>query len=264
VKFFLPVVLAAVSALAIRPPQQTTTAITTDTPPVPAIHQLFAAGETLDYNLTWLRISGGAARMTISGADDGTYRITSVAKSGAAVARFVKVKDEIETTVARSTFTTLRFIKRHDEKGEKKEDITTVEDGVATRRRKKVKSVRVPTPVYDPISVIYYLRTLNLSPGATHELALVSDAKLYNVHVHVRRRERIQTPAGTFDTVMVEPSMESGGVNREERLFVWYTDDERRIPVRIRTEIKVGAITATLTGITSGVDAVEPPPARGQ
>jgi hypothetical protein len=259
VKILLPVVLAAISALAVRPPQQPVADA-----PAAAIHQTFAAGETLDYNLTWLRISGGSARMTISAPEEGRYRITSVARSGSAVAKLVKVREAIETTVSRSTFSTLRFIKRHDEKGETKEDVTTVEDGVATRRRKKVKSVRVPTPVYDPISVIYYLRTLDLSPGTKHELDLVSDAKLYNVHVHVRRRERIQTPAGTFDTVMVEPSMESGGVSREERLFVWYTDDERRIPVRIRTEVKVGAITANLTAISSGVDAVEPPAVKGQ
>lgn len=256
----LPAVLAAVSLLMVRPPQETAPTV----PPPHAIHQTFATGETLDYNLAWLRISGGTARMTISAPEEGRYRITSVARSGSAVAKLVKVREAIETTVSRSTFSTLRFIKRHDEKGETKEDITTVEDGVATRRRKKVKSVRVPTPVYDPISVIYYLRTLDLSPGAKHELELVADAKLYSVHVHVRRRERIQTPAGTFQTVMVEPTMESGGVNREERLFVWYTDDERRIPVRIRTEVKVGAITATLTVVTSGVDSVEPPSVKGQ
>jgi hypothetical protein len=255
----LPALLAAVSLLMVRPPQETA-----PTPPPQAIYQTFAAGETLDYNLAWLRITGGTARMTISAPTDNTYRITSVAKSGAAFSRIVKVRDEIETTVARANFSTLRFIKRLDEKGEKQEETTTVEDGVATRRRKKVKSVRVPTPVYDPISVIYYLRTLDLSPGAKHELELVADAKLYRVHVHVRRRERLQTPAGTFETVMVEPTMEIGGVNREERLFIWYTDDERRIPVRIRTEVKVGAITATLTAITSGVDSVEPPTVKGQ
>lgn len=260
-KLLLPAVLAAVSVFAVRPPQQ---AIVPAVPPPPAVHQIFAAGETLDYNLSWLKITGGTARMTISAPTDATYRITSIAKSGAAFSRIVKVRDEIETTVSRANFSTLRFIKRLDEKGDKHEEITTVEDGLATRRRRKVKSVKVPTPVYDPISVIYYLRTLDLSPGTKHELELVADAKLYSVHVHVRRRERLQTPAGTFETVMVEPTMESGGVNREERLFVWYTDDDRRIPVRIRTEVKVGAITATLTGITSGVDGIEPLTVRGQ
>lgn len=228
------------------------------------VQQAFQNGETLDYTVTWMRISGGTARMTISAPTDSTYRLTSVARSGARFSRFVKVRDEIESTISRENFSTLKFVKRLDEKGEKKEETTTIEDGVATRKRKKIKTVRVPNPVLDPLSVMYYLRTVDLSPNAKHELTLVADAKLYNVHVHVRRREKIQTPAGTFDTVMVEPTMESGGVEREERLFIWYTDDERRLPVRIRTEVKIGAITATLTKVTSGVESVDPPSIKGQ
>lgn len=228
------------------------------------VQQSFQNGETLDYTVTWMRISGGTARMTISAPNEGQYRLTSVAKSGAAFSRFVKVRDEIESTVSRENFSTLRFVKRLDEKGESKVETTTVEDGVATRKRKKIKSVRVPNPVYDPLSVMYHLRTLDLTVGARHELTLVADAKLYNVHVHVRRKEKIQTPAGTFDTVMVEPTMESGGVEREERLFIWYTDDDRRLPVRIRTEVKIGAITATLTKVTSGVETIDPPQIKGQ
>lgn len=238
-------------------------AVTQFVAPAP-VQQAFQKGETLDYTVTWMKISGGTARMTISAPNDGQYRLTSVAKSGAAFSRFVKVRDEIESTVSRDNFSTLRYEKRLDEKGEKKEETTTVEDGVASRKRKKIKSVRVPNPVYDPLSVMYFIRTLDLAPGAKHELTLVADAKLYNVHVHVRRRERIQTPAGTFDTVLVEPTMESGGVEREERLFIWYSDDERRIPVRIRTEVKIGAITATLTKVASGVDSIDPPTIKGQ
>ena len=244
----LPLLLAATIAATPTPLQET-----------------FGKGETLDYNLTWLRISGGTARMTIRAYDDSTkYRITSVAKSGAAFSRFIKVRDEIESIVARDNFTTLRYRKKLDEKGEQKEEVTTVEDGVATRRRKKEKSVKVPTPVYDPISVIYHLRTLDLSPGARHELTVVADAKVYNVHVKVGKRERVTTPAGTFQTVMVEPTMEHGGVERDERLFIWISDDDRRIPVRIRTEVKIGAITATLRGIHEGVDSIEPPVVKGQ
>jgi hypothetical protein len=229
------------------------------------MQETFGKGETLDYNLSWLRIAGGTARLTIrSYDDDSKYRITSVARSGAAFSRFIKVRDEIESIVARDNFSTLRYRKKLDEKGEQKEETTTIEDGIATRRRKKEKSVPVPTPVYDPISVMYHLRTLDLAPGAKHELTVVADAKVYNVHVKVLKREKITTPAGTFNTVMVEPTMESAGVEREERLFIWYSDDERRIPVRIRTEVKFGAVTATLRGFHSGVDSIEPPVVKGQ
>ena len=225
------------------------------------VTETYVRGETLDYTLAWMKVSGGHARMTISPADDTHYRITSVARSSGGIARLFKVRDEIETTVDRSDFSTVRYIKRLDERGDKMVETTTIEDGVATRKRKKIKKVPVPRPIFDPISVIYYFRTLELSPGKSYELNLISDGKLYTVHARVIRRENVQTPAGTFSTLLVEPEMVSAGVQREERLFIWYSDDERHLPVRIRTEVKFGSVTATLKSVTAGVTSTDPPAA---
>ncbi len=219
----------------------------------------FAEGETLDYNLTWLKITGGTARMTIQPLGDDSFRITSIARSTPSFSRFYKVRDEIETTVARSDFSTTRYVKRLDEDGDAIEEVTVVEDGVATRTRKKVKKVRVPRPIFDPISVIYLLRMRDLTPGKVYDFELIADGKLYTVHARVVRREKVRTPAGTFDCLRVEPQMISGGVEREERLFLWFSDDERKLPVRIRTEVKFGAVTATLIGLNKGVTSVDPP-----
>lgn len=219
----------------------------------------FLGGETLDYDLRWLKISGGSARMTIAALDESRIRITSIGKSSPGFSRIFRVRDEIETIVSRDDFSTLRYTKRLDEQGDKIEEVTTVEGGVATRRRKKTKTVQVPRPVYDPISLIYHLRTLDLVPGKSHEFTVVADGKVYTVHAAVIRRETLTTPAGKFNTVVVEPRMESGGVPRTERLWIWYSDDDRKVPVRIRSEVKFGAVTATLRGITHGVGSIEPP-----
>jgi hypothetical protein len=223
------------------------------------VEKIYAEGETLDYTVTWMKVAGGTARMTIAPESEGRYRITSVVKSGGGLARFVKVRDEIETIVDRSDFSTLRYSKRLDERGDKMEEVTTIEDGIASRKRKKIRKIPVPRPVYDPFSVIYYFRTLELAPGKTYEFDLISDGKLYTVHARVVRREKVTTPAGTFDALLVEPQMASAGVQREERLYIWYSDDERRLPVRIRTEVKFGSVTATLKSVTAGVTSVDPP-----
>jgi hypothetical protein len=89
---------------------------------------------------------------------------------------------------------------------------------------------------------------------------LISDGKLYTVHARVLRRENVTTPAGTFNTLLVEPEMVSAGVQREERLFIWYSDDERHLPVRIRTEVKFGSVTATLKSVNAGVTSPDPAP----
>ena len=233
---------------------------------IPApLDQTYAQGETLDYTLAWVKVTGGIARMTIAPSGDSQYRVTSVARSTGGIGRLFKVRDEIETIVDRSDFSTVSYIKRLDERGDKAFETTIIEDGVATRTKKKARKIPVPRPVFDPISVIYYFRTLELAPGKSYELNLISDGKLYTVHARVVRRENVQTPAGTFSTLLVEPEMVSGGVERQERLFIWYSDDERHLPVRIRTELKFGSVTATLKSVTAGAESREPPlPSRSQ
>ena len=228
------------------------------------IRDTFNAGETLDYNLHWVKVSGGSARMTIAPSTESRYRITSVAKSGPIFSKVFKVRDEIESIVDRATFSTLEVHKRLDERGKKKQESTIIEGKSATR---KGKTIELPdAAVFDPISLIYYVRTLDLKQGARHQFTVLSDGKVYTVHANVIRRETITTPAGKFDTVLVEPLMEAAATKDAEqrRLFIWYSDDERRLPVRIRTEVKVGAITATLRAVQTGVNGIEPVTVRGQ
>lgn len=224
-----------------------------------AVIATFLSGETLDYDLKWLKITGGSARMTIGSLGDDRLRITSVAKSNPGFSRIFKVRDEIETVVAKKDFSTLTYLKKLDEQGDKHTEITTIEDGVATRRRRKIKQVHVPRPVFNPISLIYHLRTLDLSPGKSHAFTVIADGKVYNVSAAVLRRDTVTTPAGKFNTVVVEPKMESEGVARRERLWIWYSDDDRHLPVRIRSEVSFGAITATLRGVRAGVAGADPP-----
>ncbi len=231
-----------------------------------SLRAIYSAGETLDYDLSWSSVSGGAARMTIAPIDQNRLRITSIAKSGTFFSRFFKVRDEIESIVGTDDFSTLQYHKMLQEGSKRKDELTVVDERhhVAIR---KGKAVAVPQPVFDPISLMYYVRGLDLTPGRMHEFTVVADGKVYRVSAVVVNRETISTPAGTFDTVVVEPKMESqSGVFKDEqkRLLIWYSDDARHIPVRIRSDVKIGSITVTLRGIRSGVDDIEPSTRAGQ
>ncbi len=223
--------------------------------------QAFAAGETLDFSLSWMKMSGGAARMTVAPYEDGAkLRITFVGKSGSFFSRIFKVRDEIESIVRRDPFSTIAYAKRLDEKGRKKDESTVVDEQSHTATRKG-KNFPVPAAVVDPLSVMYLLRTVDVTAGAHHEFTVLADGKVYVMTAHVLRREVLRTEAGTFRTVLIEPKMREGGVFGEgqARLLIWYTDDERRLPVRIRSEVGVGAITASLRAVSSGVTSIEPP-----
>lgn len=230
------------------------------------VDPIFVSGETLDYSLTWLKLSGGNARFTIGlapGAPD-RFRITSVAQTSSGFARIYKVRDTIVSFVDRLMFTTIQYEKHLREGSSKKDDITMVDrgHGVITRRRagKPDKVVHTTEPVFDPISLIYQFRRLDLKPGSHVHFMVTGDGKLYAVDADVTAREDITTPLGTFRTVSVEPEMSAGGLFADEdsKLTIWYSDDARHLPVRIRSDIKIGSITATLKGVRAGVTGIEP------
>ena len=227
------------------------------------LEKTFTAGETLDYNLTWLRLTGGSMRLTIAPQGE-HFRMTSIAKSNRSFARIFSVRDELQSLVNRSDFSTVRFEKHLNERGRRKDDTTTIDEKrrMATRRRpgKDTDEISVPKPVFDPLSLIYHLRTLDLKPGSVQRFNVFADGQLYTLEAAVTGRETVETPAGTFNTLVVEPRMLSGGIFRDEnaKLTIWYSDDSQRLPVRISSEVKVGTISAVLKGTSSGVGAIEP------
>jgi len=234
--------------------------------PYPTLGRTFAAGETLDYSLSWLKIAGGSARMTIGPQDGGKLRLTSVGKSSASFNHIFKVRDEFVSVVGADDFSTTRFEKHLDERGRIKDETTIVSQpmGIAVRRRagKDPQTVHVTPPVLDPLSLVYRLRTSDLTPGLVHRFPILADGKLFDVEAAVTRRETIDTPAGRFACVIVEPKMMTGGLFHDDanaRLRIWYSDDERHLPVRIRSDVKFGAVTATLRGVYSGAASPEPP-----
>jgi len=230
------------------------------------VNNIFASGETIDFDLTWLKITGGDVRMTIGPApnDPVHLRITSIAKSSSSFAFIFKVRDAIVSIVNRDDFSTIRYEKQLNERGRQKDDTTIIDERrkIATRRRPNhdTEEIILPKPIFDPLSLVFHLRTLELRPGLVHRFNVFADGKVYTLSAVVDRTETIGTPAGTFRTVVVEPRMLAGGLFRDEgSLTIWYSDDARHIPVRIRSDLKVGSITANLRMVHAGALDPEPP-----
>ncbi len=74
---------------------------------------------------------------------------------------------------------------------------------------------------------------------------------MWNVEVQVLRKERLKTGLGEFNTVVIKPLMKSEGIfNRKGDMVIWLTDDDRHIPVMMKTKIVVGSVVATLVSGT--------------
>jgi len=69
------------------------------------------------------------------------------------------------------------------------------------------------------------------------------------VTMKVEGHDEIKTPAGTFQTIRVEPTADAGVVKHRGNIWIWYTDDDRHLPVQMRARLFWGTITFRLTSI---------------
>jgi hypothetical protein len=115
--------------------------------------------------------------------------------------------------------------------------------------KKENKEYDVPKIIYDPLSALYQIRKTELSVGVPAYIKLFDSKKVYDLEVQVLRKEKITVPAGTFDTILIRPILQSEGIfSRKGPVYTWLTDDDKRIPVMVKTRVAVGSISAVLVG----------------
>lgn len=145
--------------------------------------------------------------------------------------------------------TSLRFAKReHSPLTNHQEEVDLYPEEALWRAAAGASGATPSNRSLDELSFIYYIRTLPLAPQAAYQLDRHFDAARNPTRVTVIRRERVDTPAGEFQTVLVEMRVkdfrryEDTGVIR-----INLTDDARRIPVRIASRMRVlGTVVLTL------------------
>ena len=103
--------------------------------------------------------------------------------------------------------------------------------------------------MHDPVSALYRIRSAEVTEGKPIQVRVFDNGKSYVMEVKVLRKETIRVPAGTFDTVVIKPILKSEGVFlRKGDVYIWLTDDDRKIPVMMKTKIAIGSVAAVLTG----------------
>lgn len=208
----------------------------------------FAPGEVLTFDLKWQFISAGTATMSVlndSTAEDG-WRIEALAWSTGIVDFFYTVRDTIRSIVDRRTLLPRRFEKRQHEGWYHRDSVYTFDQERRIIYRKS-GTYACSVEVYDILSSLYRLRASPLAVGGSAVVTVYADGKLYTARVKVLRRETVTVAAGTFSCLAVEPILQSEAIFVQKgRLWIWLTDDERRIPVLMQSAIPVGRIVAEL------------------
>ncbi|MBI5198796.1 MAG: DUF3108 domain-containing protein [Nitrospirae bacterium] len=214
----------------------------------------FKIGERLIFELTWFGIKAGWATLEVKEKVnyDGReiIRIISTAQSNKFVSVFYPVDDRTETFLDPLEKHPHRFIIKQRE-GNYRSDKEIVFDQEMAKavfiKDGKSQTFKVSPKVQDALSSFYYLRTLDLKVGNTVYIKIFDNGKNYDAEVQVLRKERIDTPAGSFNTICVKPRLQTEGIfQRKGDIYIWLTDDDRKMPVMMRSSVKIGPVKATL------------------
>jgi hypothetical protein len=90
---------------------------------------------------------------------------------------------------------------------------------------------------------------LNLEPGQSTQIAVSDGKKSAMAKVEAQQREDVKTPQGTFKTIRYEVYVFNDVLyRRAAHLYIWLTDDRRKLPVRVqvRLQFTIGTITLLL------------------
>jgi hypothetical protein len=208
-------------------------------------------GETLRYAMSVLGASSG--ELTLSAKEtqlDGkpAYKFEMSAISGEFLSKIFFVRDYLASWIDPKTFRSMRFEKHTVEGKRVRDDLIEFDYGRKLAYRDG-KPIGIEESTLDSLSTVYYIRLLDLDGREPIELTVVS-RRLFTLSVIVQGRETITTPAGTFKTIRVEPKSSAEGlIGKGKTLILWLTDDGKKVPVQIKSKLKIGTLVGKLKAI---------------
>jgi hypothetical protein len=220
------------------------------------------AGEILRYDMTILGIEAGELVLK-SAADEWegrpALRIEMTVETNEDISRIFLVRDSLRSWVDAASLASFCFHKRTAEGHRTREEVITFDQARGVARRGD-KVILFDPLAFDSLSSVYLARTLPLDGSAPIRMTVVAkDAFLLDVDW--QGRQTIKTPAGTFRTVRIEPKNPGESlIARGRNLVLWLTDDERHLPVQIRSGLAIGNLVGKLKSIQPAPGPLTPAP----
>jgi hypothetical protein len=217
----------------------------------------FQPGETLTYNVSWSNIiTAGTAIMEVKGETlpDGKRVLEFIVTghSTGLVGSFFPVTDRALSVFDPLIMQSLSYSLKENYGKKERRRVVVFDHAqrtvISTLNNDPPATLDVPEQVQDALSSLYYLRTReDLKTGSTIVIDVLDSEKTWSVEFQILGRERLKTPMGEFSTIKVRTYPKYKGVFRDKgEVFIWLTDDSRKVPVLMKSKLNVGAFVLTL------------------
>lgn len=215
----------------------------------------FDTGEKLTFDVRFGGIKVGTGRMEVVGTQDvrgrEAWHTRFTVKGGIP---FYKVNDRIESWIDTRTFESLRFVQDLEEGRRDKERFYEIypEQGTYSEKGEVEHAPTVEDPL-DDAAFMYFVRTIPLEVGKTYDFNRYFRPDRNPVQIRVLRKETVKVPAGTYQTIVIQPVIKSKGIFSEKgHAEMWLTDDPRRLLVQMKSDLSIGSLNLYLRGYVPG------------
>ncbi|GMT42229.1 MAG: hypothetical protein IEMM0002_0640 [bacterium] len=216
----------------------------------------FRVGEKLTYNVTWLMFDAGRMVLSIpemvSDSGQNLMHLKLHTATANTLAQICRMDDyfhsywDVDSRASkklvvkiRESFTTTDKVVEFDHHGAV---------AVVTENGKEPEEKELVPFAQDFLSAGYYTRLLPLEPSTQKKFSVFEDNQNYDAVVKVIKKEKIRIMGGEIDTVMIIPKIKlEGAFQSRGTIYMWLTDDEYKVPVKIKANIFVGTVTLLLT-----------------
>lgn len=219
----------------------------------------YGVGEWFKFRVHYGFVNAGFATLEVKDAVINNKKVFHVVGKGytTGVSRFFfKVNDTYESYIDKETGNPYQFVRKIDEGGYTKnqEGFFNQSDHKITvkdYKRKTEKTFVIPKNTQDILSAFYYLRNYptidKIHPGEYIAIDMFFDDETTKFKLKFVGRQDITTKFGVVPSMVFKPLVQSGRVFKEEEsLTIWVSDDENRLPVRIKADLAVGSLKADL------------------
>lgn len=122
------------------------------------------------------------------------------------------------------------------------------------KKNNKKRNFAFNGQIQDLLSAFYYLRNnydpKDLEIGKSIELKMLfDDDGVFPFRLKYLGKDTLKTKFGKVECLKFRPIVQSGRVFKEDASFtMWVSNDQNRIPIRLKADLAVGAIKADLDG----------------
>jgi hypothetical protein len=207
-------------------------------------------GEKLSYSakLGMLNLGSGSLEVasldTVRGVE--SYRLRFRLRGRNA---FYSLDDVLESWVGTSDLVSRRFLQDFVENDKSTKRLYEIyPDSGFFRQQGRDTTFATPAEPLDDAGFFYFVRVTPLEVGKTYRYDRYFRKDKNPVTIKVLKRERLELPDGSNVACLVlHPVIDTKGLfSKRSDTRIWLTDDERRIPVQVRTKFPFGTVTLRL------------------